>query len=378
MRAHAALLLVYGLSAATLVFAQDEPAFDGEAYAGEAEIAHEGRAAWRPFYEGLLRGDRVSDLPGGREDLERVRTRLRVGVEWRPDWTNAWRFGAALEGAIGTGANKDSLVNNDIEDVDGLGLDQLWVRGQVGGSDAWRAEVQFGKAPLPLEFSPMLWDDDLRPLAASLHLAGDTADFDRWHLDVGVFEPDPLDERGARFAAAQFGWHWNSGAPTSAGVLVAYLDWSDLDEFARAGLGRGNSLQAGRYRHDYRLLDAQVYLRRQWGEKWIEARLDRVTNLEAGSSDDGTRASVVYGDRFDPAQPGWELGWAWQRMQRDAVLAAVSADDWWFHTAARGHMPWVGYGFNATWSLRVAGFLETRDGLGDRTRRLLLDLDARW
>ena len=88
----------------------------------------------------------------------------------------------------------------------------------------------------------------------------------------------------------------------------------------------------------------------------------------------------MLGDRF---QGGWEFGWAWERIQRDAVLAAVTADDWWFHTASRGHMPWLGYGFRTTWlgaswSMRLAGFFETRDGLDERTRRVLLDLEARW
>ena len=62
------------------------------------------------------------------------------------------------------------------------------------------------------------------------------------------------------------------------------------------------------------------------------------------------------------------------------VLArrSVNADDWWFHTAARGNMPWLGYGFDATWSLRLAAFFETRDGLSEKTERVLLDVAARW
>jgi hypothetical protein len=371
-------VMLVALVLAPSVLAQDEPDFEGEAYDDALDKASESGSAWRPFYEALLRGDRVSGLPAGRADLERVRSRLRAGTIWSPQGRDEWRVGIAVEGAIGTGANKDSLINNDIEDVDGAGLDQWWVSRRFGSAGGGEGEVQFGKSPLPLELSPLLWDGDLRPVGASLRWGGSARDFDRWSLVVGAFEPDPLDERGARLSAAQFGWHWRPGAPTSAGVLLGYLDWSDLDEFARVGLGRGNSLSVGRYRNDYRLLDAQVYVRHQLGEKWLEVRLDRVTNLDADVDDDGTRASLVYGDRFDPNQLGWEFGWSWQRQQRDAVLAAVTADDWWFHTAARGHMPWVGYGFNATWSVRVAAFFETRDGLGDQTERLLLDLDARW
>jgi len=41
-------------------------------------------------------------------------------------------------------------------------------------------------------------------------------------------------------------------------------------------------------------------------------------------------------------------------------------------------MPWIGYGFDATWSLRLAGFREQRDGVSVHTDRVLLDVNARW
>jgi hypothetical protein len=59
-------------------------------------------------------------------------------------------------------------------------------------------------------------------------------------------------------------------------------------------------------------------------------------------------------------------------------MAAFNADDWWFHSSARGHMPWFGYGIDDTWNLRLAGFREQRDGLDQHTERVLLDLRADW
>jgi hypothetical protein len=363
------------LLAATPLAAQDELGFEPEE---TIEVEDERPPAWRPSYEVLLRGDRVTGLPGGRADLERVRLRARAGVEWDPGRRGVWVLGAAVEGAIGTGANKRSLVNNDIEDVDGAGLDQLWLRARLP-TDALAAHVELGKARLPLELTPMLWDDDLRPLGASLRLAGSVGDFSHWSLVAGRFEPDPLDTDGARFDAIQLGWEMPAFGESTVGARLAYLDWSGLNHYA-ATLGRGNTLvpRPLRYVFDYRLLDAQLFLRSRMGAKSLEARLDRVRNLDATVNDTGTRASLVYGDRFDPDQPGWEFGWSWQRIERDAVVAAVTADDWWFHTAARGHMPWIGYGFDETWSVRLAGFFETRDGLDERTRRVLLDVEARW
>jgi hypothetical protein len=65
-------------------------------------------------------------------------------------------------------------------------------------------------------------------------------------------------------------------------------------------------------------------------------------------------------------------------MQRDAVRAAASDDDWWFHSFARGVMPWVGYGLTEHMNLRVAAFEERRDGANDSVSRYLFDLQARW
>jgi hypothetical protein len=127
---------------------------------------------------------------------------------------------------------------------------------------------------------------------------------------------------------------------------------------------------------DYRLLDVQVGLRHPVGDLPLEWRLDVVRNTGADDLDDGVRGSVVLGSA-DVAH-GWEFGFSYQRIQRDAVMAAFNEDDWWFHSFARGAMPWVAYGFDDTWSIRLAGFLERRDDQLETVDRLLLDLRARW
>ena len=77
---------------------------------------------------------------------------------------------------------------------------------------------------------------------------------------------------------------------------------------------------------------------------------------------------------LDAFAEGGNLG----RVQRDAVLAAFAEDDWWFHSFARGYMPWVAYGINQNWTVQASGFFERRDGVDEYTERLLLDLRSRW
>jgi hypothetical protein len=238
------LTAVVMLSAATCA-AQDglgsEPLF---------EIVDEPASAWRWSGELQLRGDRVTGLPGGREDLERTRLRSRWGGTWQG--AGPVSYGFVLAAALGSDSNRDNLSNNDVSKSRQLAVDEAWLDWRWSAS----ARARLGKTQLPLELSPMLWDNDLRPLGAGLRFDAATG-LNRWQVDVGVFEPDPLTHDGVRVAAAQLGFHWHEGAAFSAGAQLACLDYGDADAFARAGLGRGNSLVAGRYLFDYRLLDAQ-------------------------------------------------------------------------------------------------------------------------
>jgi hypothetical protein len=159
-------------------------------------------------------------------------------------------------------------------------------------------------------------------------------------------------------------------------VLLTYLDFSDLDELAHQGLARTNRVVAGHYLNDYRLLDLQLVGRYRMAKWPIEVRLEGVRNVGADVAREGARGSLVIGDRLKPR--GWEFGYANERIQRDAVVAAFNSDEWWFHSAMRGQLAWIGYGLDATWNLRLSGFRERRDGLEYDTNRVRLDLAARW
>lgn len=356
------------LWAAPPLAAQDAAA--GDPFDPQFELDDVAPAAWQPFVDLRLRGDHVQGLPGGRDDLDRLRARTRAGTRFVAG--GRWSAAVAVEAALGTDANADNRINNDVEASDDINLDQAWVAFQA--TPALR--LQAGRAPLPMQLSPMLWDADLRPTGVALALDGARGLTDRWQLQAGWFAPDPLDAGGARVGIVQAAWHWNEGAAWGGGALLTQLRFESIDTLARAGLGRGNAVAGGRYATAYEPLDLQLYLRRR-DERWpLLFNLDMVRNTAADSERDGLRASAIVGDRTRAG--GWEFGWAWERIQRDAVLAAVNDDDWWFHSRMRGHMPWLGYGLDPTWSLRLAAFVETRDAPRERTRRLLLDVEARW
>ncbi|MGQ0801177.1 MAG: putative porin [Pseudomarimonas sp.] len=316
------------------------------------------------FGDVALRGDRVTGF-SARDDVERLRGRLRIG--WRGAGDN-WEYALAAKVNLASGSNVDNRRNNDNERSDAVGLDQAFVRWLPSENTA----LTVGKSSMPLSLTPLVWDADLRPLGFSVNHLWSLRGADGLRLTAGYFAGDHLYGDDSRIAAAQLAWTYNEGAPFSADVQLAYLDFSDLRQATAQGLTRTNLRFGNQLASDYRLLDLQFGGRWQVGEKAVVARLDLLRNLGADDERNGARGSVVYGDA--DSLPGWELGFAYERIQRDAAQAAFNEDDWWFHSFARGAMPWVGYGLHNGWSLRSTLFVERRDASSETLRRLLLEV----
>jgi hypothetical protein len=329
-------------------------------------------ASWSWFGDAILRYEDTEHLPGARYNhpLKRERGRARLGGIWSPMPT--LEFGAAIELGAGSDSNRDNRLNNDNERSNGANLDQFFLRWHAGE----HTSVLAGKAPFPFELSPLTWDRDLRPAGLSIDHSIALNDFDRLQFTAGWFAGQHLYRDDSRIGALQVAWRWHDGAPTRASVILSWLDFSNLDQLAKSGLGRTNQRIGGLLVNDYRLLDLQLVGRSEFVGRPLEARLDLLRNTGADTANEGARGSLVLGDRSQSGR--WEFGLAYQRIQRDAALAAFNEDDWWFHSFARGAMPWVGYGLAERWSVRLAEFNERLDGLDDTTRRILLDVETRW
>ena len=353
---------LFGCLFAAMALTQPALAQDDEA--GEAGSALD-------WYGDLrLRYEKTTDIPGRIDDVDRGRAALRTGLRFNNE--SGWEFAAAAKLAAGTDDNIDGRRNNDNEQSNGAKLDEWYAAYSASESSV----LHIGKTSMPLVLSPLLWDRDLRPVGASFEYSKEVRDFDALHFAAGYFAGDHLYGDESRIAAVQFGYGWLEGAQTGFGTFISYLQFDDLRVLAREGLGRTNRRFAGVLVSDYELLDLQFIGRTQALEKPLVARLDLVRNLGAADLKDGARFSLIWGDA--ERLGGWELGYAYQRAQRDAVLAAFAEDDWWFHSFARGYMPWVAYGFNEHWSLQATAFLERRDGIDEYTDRYLLDLRSRW
>lgn len=325
-------------------------------------------SVWAAFGDFAARVENTSGFTR-REDIHRLRSRLRTGLRGEGE---QWTFVFSGKAGLGSDDNADNRRNLDNEKSNGIGLDEFW----LGWRSSEQVEWRLGKQPLPLATTPLTWDTDLRPVGLSALASWPAAEFNRWSLSGGYFAPNHLYRDNSRLAVLQSGWHYREGAPFSFEARLGWWQYRDLQRLAREGLARSNRQVGNTLLSEFELINLQLAATWQTAHNPLELRLDMIRNLESASDDDGARFSVIYG-RSDLPQ-NWELAVAFQRIGRDAVMAAFNADDWWFHSAARGVMPWVAYGIDETWSFQLSGFYERADGQKEHITRLLLDLRARF
>ena len=325
-------------------------------------------SVWAGFADFAARVESTSGF-SNRDDIHRLRSRLRAGIRGEGE---QWTFVFGGKGGLGSDDNTDNLRNLDNEKSNGVGLDELW----LGWRSHEQLEWRIGKQPLPIATTPLTWDTDLRPVGLSALLSWPAAEFNRWSLSGGYFAPNHLYRDNSRLAVVQGGWHYQEGAPFSFEARLGWWQYHDLERLTREGLARSNRIQGNTLLSEFELINLQLAATWQTANNPLELRLDMIRNIESATDDDGARFSVIYGRSDLPKN--WEIAVAYQRIGRDAVMAAFNADDWWFHSAARGIMPWVAYGIDETWSFQLSGFYERADGREEHVTRLLLDLRARF
>ncbi|MBI1733179.1 MAG: hypothetical protein HYR49_10510 [Gammaproteobacteria bacterium] len=325
-------------------------------------------SAFEPYGDLRLRGDFVRDLPRPVDaDFERGTARLRPGVRWLPH--DAVEVSVAIKVNLSTDGNGRTRFNQDNEKADDVLLDEAFLLAHLGAD----TDLLAGQSALPLLLTPMIWDQDLRPQGVSVRHGIPTGVFSSLEFQGGLFLGNHLYGDESVIRAAQATLQLGEGMDTAWRFSLAWLDFSDLDELARKGLVRTNLPAAdGTFANDFRLANAHAGVTlRQLGFP-VRVRLDAVRNVSAGSDGFAGRGDLILGDSRQ--DNGIEFGFAAQRVQREALLAAFSDDDWWFRTRMRGWSLWAGYGITDSLRVRVSGFNERRDDAADHNWRALVDL----
>jgi hypothetical protein len=317
------------------------------------------------FYGQLrVRGDWVEDLPDDRT-VERLRTHSWLGMRLFP--SDQWELGAAAKISLGTDSNSDNRRNLDNEKSNDVDLGELYARYTFDSG----ALFEIGQTEFPFWLSALVWDNDLRPYGASLQYETGLRDFDSLSVAGGHFAGNHIAEDDSRISAAQVAWRILEGAPRSGSIILTYLEFDDLEQIVADGRARSNRVVNGQLISDFELLDLQLQYRFPFWFSSLLTSVDLVKNLGAKDQDEGIRASARLGNAWNRGE--WEFGYAYHRIQRDAIMAAFNEDDWWFPSWMRGYSPWVAFGIGDDKRLRIAAFVERRDDRQEHLKRLLID-----
>ena len=281
--------------------------------------------------DGLLRQEWTRNFFEG-EDQDRwrvqVRPRLEIGVKWlllgvgaevnhSKDENDVPPAGAAALGLV-----RDNYRSRDTRlDLAFASLKPAeWLR------------VQGGRFAMPIAFTEMIWDRDLRPQGAALHLGGGDS---RFGLSVlGSRGGHPFDDDEAEMLAVAASVGSPPEARTSLELLGSFLVFRDLETLQPA-IRRQNtrSSAGGPLALDYRVIDAVVRLRHEGVLPW-QAVADFCWNTAAESDRTGVWLAFVLGSTRSARS---RLEYTYARVDKDATVAAYATDDFFWGTGWEGH-----------------------------------------
>jgi hypothetical protein len=281
--------------------------------------------------DGLLRQEWTRNFfEGPNQDRWRiqVRPRLELGLKWL---------------LLGVGA--DFNHSEDENDVPPAGASTLALARDNYRSRDTRLDLAFaslkpaewlrlegGRFVMPVAFTEMVWDRDLRPQGAALHLGGGDS---RFALSVlGSRGGHPFDDDEVETLVVAASVRSPPTARTQFELLGSFLAFRDAETLepairrqnTRAGAGGPLALE-------YRVVDAVLRLRHEGALPW-QAVADVCWNTAADSDRTGVWLALVLGSTRSSRS---RLEYTFARVDKDATLAAYAGDDFFWGTGWEGH-----------------------------------------
>jgi hypothetical protein len=300
--------------------------------------------------ESLVRQEWTYDIPGA-EDFSRQRGQLRPRLDLGLKWLTLGAAGdfnySSDENTAGTPAIvRDNYKSRDARvDLAFARLDPVsWLR------------LEGGRIEMPVRFTEMIWDRDLRPQGAALTLAArDDQGSEKfgltglWAKGSHVFD-DQKTEMFVGAGKASLG----AGKDSRLTFTASYLQWRNVDELELI-LRRQNSRGPdGKLALNYRVVDLVARLHRGGAvESTVVA--DYCWNTALSTNNKGLWLALLVGST-ETARGSLEYTYA--KVDKDATLAAYTTDDFFWGTGWEGHRVDVGYRTGDHASFHAVGQLQ--------------------
>jgi hypothetical protein len=299
--------------------------------------------------EGLFRQEYTRHLFQGAPDIDRRRGRLLPSL--RLD-LGALTLGAGGDFNYSSDTNvvaNQPLIRDNYDSRDAR-LDLAFARVDAGWVD-----LAAGRIEMPIAYTEMIWDKDLRPQGGALTLAlRDRGSLKRLAVTAlgargsHVFDDDDTTMiAGALDATLGLGAEWNMQL---VGSFLTFRDPGKLETRIR----RQNTRVNGAIVRDYDVVDAIVRFKRE-GTFPMQVVADGCVNTAADDRNRGLWLALVLGSTQTSRS---RLEYVYAFVDPDATLGAYPSDDFFWTTGWTGHKVDLGVGMGPHLAFHAVGQLQ--------------------
>lgn len=316
------------------------------------------------------------DAASTERNRQRIRARFRMNADLSDDITVGF--------TLATGASNPVSANQSLDggfSRKDIGFDRAFFAWEINE----QLNLRGGKMGLPV-YRPgghhLIFDGDLNP--EGLFLGYESSNV---FANIGGFW---VEERSsgddAILLALQGGYQGEIGDGAELTVGLSYYDYKDTQGFApfyRENNGQGNTTidldpndGIVNLVNDYNLAELFAEIEFEAGGQPLRVFFDYVQNTEASSQDTGQAVGFRWRSASNPGD--WEVGWSYQDLEADAVIAAFTDSDFGGGgTDGKGHVFRGAYRLRNNVRLNGTYFLnETGAAAGNERdyKRLQLDI----
>jgi hypothetical protein len=288
--------------------------------------------------DALLREEWTQNLFQAAPDQDRWRFQLRPRAEIGLKWL-----------LLGVGAEfNHSKDENDVP-LDGappLGLIRDNYRSRDTRLDlafaslrptSW-LRLEGGRFAMPLALTEMIWDRDLRPQGAAVHLGGGDSPFGVSVL--GARGSHVFDDDDAEMLVLSAGFTPPAEAKTRVELLGSYIVFRDVETLEPVIRRQNTRAPAGGpIGPEFKVVDAVLRLRHDGVLPW-QVVGDFCWNTAADADRTGVWLALVVGSTRSSRS---RLEYTYANVDKDATLAAYASDDFFWGTGWEGHRGDIGF-----------------------------------
>jgi len=294
-----------------------------------AQAQQQTKQSFRFAGDSLARYEWTRDIPGAdglvNEDRYFLQARPRVELSLGP-------IELGVGGAFNYSDEENdvpplTLVRDNYRSRD-VRLDLAWGKVKLGPVVA-----EGGRFIMPIPFTEMIWDQDLRPQGGAVALDFSSQSSSNRFALHGIYATGShvFEDESVMFGGG-LELQLASGQDSSLQLVGSYLQFEDLN-LLEVPIRRQNTRVAGLIVNDYRVVDIIGRLSRG-GQLPMQLVANYCWNTALDENNRGLWLSAVLGDLGTSRA---QAEYTYAKIDRDATVAAFNSDDFFWGTGWEGH-----------------------------------------